>query len=142
MTIATFRGNYRWLSNFHPCTVTLDGVAYPSVEHAYQAAKTGDPLLRARMRDGTAGDAKRLGRTVLAAPDWAARKVSVMRGLLRQKFARSDLRMKLLATGDAELVEGNWWGDTFWGIYRGVGDNVFGRLLMEIRAECVGPHRG
>jgi predicted NAD-dependent protein-ADP-ribosyltransferase YbiA (DUF1768 family) len=41
----------------------------------------------------------------------------------------------LKATGDEELVEGNWWNDTFWGVCNGVGENNLGKLLMKIRAE-------
>ena len=40
--ILEFRGDYRWLSNMTPCIVTLDGVAYRSVEHAYMSAKSDD----------------------------------------------------------------------------------------------------
>jgi predicted NAD-dependent protein-ADP-ribosyltransferase YbiA (DUF1768 family) len=58
-----------------------------------------------------------------------------MRDLLRQKFAHPELRRLLLATGDAELVEGNTWGDRFWGVCAGRGQNHLGRLLMAIRAE-------
>ena len=33
-----------------------------------------------------------------------------------------------------ELVEGNYWGDTFWGICNGEGTNWLGILLMAERA--------
>jgi hypothetical protein len=39
MRITTFAGTYCWLSNFHPSTVQLDRVEYPTVEHAYQAPR-------------------------------------------------------------------------------------------------------
>jgi predicted NAD-dependent protein-ADP-ribosyltransferase YbiA (DUF1768 family) len=58
-----------------------------------------------------------------------------METLLRQKFAHPELRAKLKETNDAELVEGNWWGDRFWGVCRGEGENHLGKLLMKIRAE-------
>lgn len=45
----------------------------------------------------------------------------------------SDLRKKLLATGDAELVENNTCGDVFWGICDGVGENHLGKILMLVR---------
>jgi predicted NAD-dependent protein-ADP-ribosyltransferase YbiA (DUF1768 family) len=41
----------------------------------------------------------------------------------------------LLETGDAELIEGNDWGDTFWGVCGGKGNNFLGKLLMEVRKE-------
>lgn len=136
--IVSFSGAFRFLSNFHPSEVTLDGERYPSVEHAYQAAKSLDPAIRARLRNGCASaQAKRLGvwGTELR-PDWEQVKVGIMLGLLRQKFARGTLRgQQLDATGDRQLVEGNWWGDTFWGVCGGVGENQLGKLLMQVRAE-------
>lgn len=62
-------------------------------------------------------------------------KLRVMELLLRQKFQIPELGAKLLSTGSAELVEGNHWGDTFWGVYNKVGHNHLGKLLMKIRSE-------
>lgn len=49
------------------------------------------------------------------------------------KFAEPGLQAKLLETGNEELVEGNYWGDTFWGVCRGRGENHLGKLLMKVR---------
>jgi ribA/ribD-fused uncharacterized protein len=134
--IDSFRGEYRWLSTNWPAQVELGGMRFPSVEHAYQAAKTTDARQRAQFLTGSPGDAKRLGRRVTMRPDWEVVKVDVMRDLLRQKFARgSELAAKLIATGAQPLVEGNTWGDTFWGVCRGKGENNLGRLLMQVRDE-------
>jgi predicted NAD-dependent protein-ADP-ribosyltransferase YbiA (DUF1768 family) len=63
-------------------------------------------------------------------------KLPVMEHLLRQKFfTGSELAAKLVQTGDAILMEGNNWGDSFWGVCAGVGSNHLGRLLMLIRKE-------
>lgn len=134
-------GPYRFLSNFWPSEVELDCVHYPTVEHAYQAAKTFDPYHREIVRGFlNPAHAKRAGRRFKCRPDWADVKVQVMRVLLRQKFGpRRALAAKLEATGDAELIEGNGWGDTFWGVCDGEGENHLGRLLMEIRAENRNP---
>ena len=43
---------------------------------------------------------------------------------------------RLINTGDAILIEGNTWGDTYWGVCDGVGENRLGKLLMEVREEC------
>lgn len=133
--IDRFTGEHRFLSNFWLVPVELDGAEYPTVEHAYQAAKSADPAWRARVRAAARpGDAKRLGR---AAPQLSSSfdRVAVMRALVRQKFARhAELRERLLATGDAELIEGNDWGDRFWGVSGGRGQNQLGRMLMEVRA--------
>lgn len=132
--IAEFNGQYRFLSNFYPCIVQYEGVQYPSVEHAYQAAKTLDTAAREVIRScRKAGDAKRTGQGVVLRPDWEAVKIEVMRDLLWMKFSNDALQELLLATGDEELIEGNWWGDRFWGVCKGVGENHLGKLLMEIR---------
>jgi ribA/ribD-fused uncharacterized protein len=134
--ITSFSGPNRFLSNFWPAIVHLDGVDYPTVEHAYVAAKTLDTIKRAEVhRAATPGEAKRIGRKLQLRPDWDDVKVQVMADLLRQKFAHPALRDMLLATGNAELIEGNTWGDRFWGQCPvGVGENHLGRLLMELRA--------
>src|SRR5690606_36385664 len=111
-----FTGEHRWLSNFWPVQVEYEGMVFPSVEHAYQAAKC------ARLEDReiihralSPAVAKRLGRQVRMIQNWDQIKVEVMERLLRQKFASgTELARKLVATGDAQPVEYNNWGDTFW----------------------------
>src|SRR5437868_5423141 len=86
--IDRFHGDHGWLSNFWPSPIELDGAIYPTVEHAFQAAKTLDPEAREPIRQTTnPGQAKRLGRKVLLRSDWEQVKVEIMRGLLRKKFA-------------------------------------------------------
>lgn len=110
------------------------GVEFPTVEHAYQAAKSEHPLVRESfLQCATPGEAKREGRKVTVRRDWEQIKVSVMRNLLIQKFSDPELKQKLLDTAPNELIEGNWWGDKFWGVCRGEGKNVLGKLLMSIR---------
>jgi ribA/ribD-fused uncharacterized protein len=133
-----FSGDYRWLSNFYMSPVSYEGRRYPSVEHAYQAAKTTKLAERkkfALLR--TAGEAKRAGRKVTLRTGWEGMKVGVMLELLRFKFREFNLREKLKATGDALLVEGNDWGDRYWGVCRGNGQNWLGKLLMKVREEVV-----
>src|SRR4051812_48363597 len=85
--IESFTGEYSFLSNFYYVSVTYDGVVYPSVEHAYQAAKTVDTTERRMVqRQQTAGFAKKAGRRVTLRPDWEGIKVGIMRNLLRSKF--------------------------------------------------------
>ncbi len=136
--IDRFDGEYRWLSNFHPVSVMFEQREYRSVEHAYQAAKTLDISQRARIQQAaTPGLAKKIGRAVTIRSDWPESKLDVMLELLNQKFnsERPELRALLRATGDRELIEGNYWGDTYWGVCRGKGENHLGRLLMLIRSE-------
>lgn len=135
--IDRFTGEYRFLSNFFPAPVVLDGIEYPTVEHAYQAAKTEIEADREKVALArTPGEAKRVGRTLHLRPNWDTHwRKRVMRELLRQKFHDCLLARKLEETEDFELVEGNYWGDTYWGVCNGVGKNMLGKLLMEIREE-------
>lgn len=137
--IHEFQGFYRWLSNFWKVPVEMDGMIYPSVEHAYQAAKTFDQSARLSIQAlYKPGDAKRAGRRVTLRTDWEKVKLDVMLALLRNKFLDKNLREKLLATGDSMLIEGNTWGDTFWGMCGDSGENHLGRLLMQVRDEIRG----
>ena len=132
-TIDQFTGDYDFLSNFHPSPIEVDGVVYPTVEHAFQAAKTFDRTEKQSVAEAaTPGLAKRIGRKVRLRPDWEQVKIGIMEDLVRLKFTtHADLREKLLATGDAQLVEGNTWNDRFWGVCRGQGRNELGQSTME-----------
>jgi hypothetical protein len=135
MAITSFSEENRFLSNFYPCMVKMEGIEYPSVEHAYQAAKTLNVAEREEIALLTAGQAKRRGSRILPRVGWELMKVRIMEDLVRQKFNDRVLREMLLATGDAELTEGNDWGDKFWGVCDGEGENWLGRILMQIRSE-------
>lgn len=139
MTIKFFQDEYRFLSNFYSCRIEYEGLKYPSVEHAYQAAKTlntADKLLISMASNAT--EAKRRGRYVQIRPDWDEVKLGIMAKLLIQKFNNVGLANKLLMTNGLELIEGNYWHDLFWGKcycskHYGLGDNNLGQLLMEVR---------
>jgi ribA/ribD-fused uncharacterized protein len=137
LAIGEFQGKYRFLSNFWPAEVEFEGIAYPSAEHAYQSAKTLDRGERERIAKITdAGEAKKAGRALKLRDDWEQVKFDVMEQCVRNKFTRNaELREKLLATGGAELIEGNTWGDRVWGVYQGQGENRLGKILMKVRDE-------
>ena len=133
-----FRGKYSFLSNFYPAVV----YSYPSVEHAYQAAKTVDKKERVAIKTcATPAHAKRLGRKVAMRNGWNELKVEVMETLVKRKFENYPLlRQQLLATGDVELVEENRWHDCEWGCCicsrcKGRGKNRLGKILMRVRDE-------
>lgn len=136
--IDRFDGDYAFLSNFYPSSIfdSNDGLTYPTVEHFFQAKKS--VILREReliSKADTPGQAKRMGRKVQLRSDWEDIKLLVMEDALRRKFLKPRFKEALLATGDEELVEGNHWGDTFWGVCKGVGENHLGKLLMKIRED-------
>ncbi len=124
--ITEFQGEFRFLSNF------IGGV-----EQKYQAAKAINIEDAKRILQMTAGQSKREGRKIPIRADWETIKVEVMEGLLREKFMKEPFRSQLIATGTKHIQEGNRWGDTFWGVdlRTGEGQNILGRLIMEIRQE-------
>lgn len=110
---------------------------YATAEHAYQAAKSVNPLVRHSFTlDADPAHAKRMGREIDLREDWESVKLGVMEVILRSKYERhSGLRDSLLQTGNRPLVERNHWGDTFWGICNGKGENHLGKLLERLRFE-------
>lgn len=134
--IDSFRGENYFLSNFADCRFEWHGVVFFSVEAAFQGAKTGDDATLRVFRYYSPAESKREGRRVLLRRDWEEVKDSIMKELLMAKFSQNeDLKKKLLDTGDATLIEGNTWGDKYWGVCKGVGKNRLGELLMEVREE-------
>ena len=137
-----FDGEYAFLSNFYNASCIFEDKFYPTVEHAFQAAKSLDQAERDWIAAaGSPGLAKRLGRRVNLRPDWEKVKFDVMEECLRSKFADPVLKQKLLATGDEELVEGNYWHDNTYGncscerCKDVVGRNMLGNILMKLRTE-------
>lgn len=138
MEVKGFQGYYRFLSNFYPIEITFEGLTYTSSEAAFQAQKTLDEELRARFTRLDAREARTLGRDkkkTKVRKDWEDVKLNVMYKILRKKFSKQPCRNMLMETGDAYLEETNYWYDTFWGVYNGIGKNHLGRLLMLVRDE-------
>lgn len=143
--ITEFRDGYFFLSNFYKAEVELQGMTFPTLEHAFQAAKSLDYVERDTIRKRpTARAAKQAGRGIKLRRDWNTARLVIMEHLVRDKFTRHEyLKEKLLATGERHLVEGNTWGDAFWGAVKQgtdgawtwVGENHLGKILMKIRKE-------
>ncbi len=141
--ISDFRGAYDFLSNFYPIEMEMEGATYPTIEHAFQAAKSLDFAERRAVKNTkTAGEAKRMGRKINRRSDWFDVSLVIMEDLVRQKFTRyPELKSNLLETGEATLIEGNNWNDRFYGcVYdthrnEWVGENHLGKILMKVREE-------
>ena len=139
--IGNFGGEYRWLSNFYIHAITYKGKTYTSTEAAYQAHKSLDEDIHEQFTVLSPRESKELGQTIEKRSDWDMVKGSVMYEVLVEKFKDRVLRKKLLETGDAELVEGNWWHDNTWGdcicsdCIGITGVNMLGKTLMRIRKE-------
>lgn len=138
--ITSFSGEYRFLSNFWVAPIEYEGITYPSSEHAYQAAKTLNTDIREifSVLDSPA-KAKKLGQLIEIRADWEHVKINVMREIVEAKFENHpDLMSKLMDTKGQKLIEGNTWGDTFWGeCPLGTGRNELGKILMGIRDDIM-----
>jgi len=158
-----FKDEKRFLSNMYPCeikfeineklkslfpNVDFDGEVYGSSEHIYMAMKSKSKVWQKKIRDlDEPRKTKTLSRKALKTDilfetedhfilrdDWDEIKVEVMRAILYLKFAQNkDLQDKLLSI-DGYIEERNDWGDVFWGTDDGVGKNMLGICLMEVRA--------
>jgi ribA/ribD-fused uncharacterized protein len=135
MKISGFFNEWRFLSNFWECPVLFEGIIYPSAENAYQAAKTLNVEDRLKLKLMDSKSAKSFGKKVILRDDWNSIKLDIMLGIVLDKFSRnSELSQKLIDTGDSHLEESNYWGDTYWGTCRGVGQNNLGKILMQVRS--------
>lgn len=133
MIINNFRGKYSFLSNFYTTKIRYKGVEYSNTEAAFQAQKC--PERAAEFASLTGRDAKRYGKFVPLRSDWEQVKVDIMYDIVLAKFIQNEqLKQQLLDTGECKLIESNTWGDTFWGVCNGVGDNKLGRILMTVRS--------
>jgi hypothetical protein len=136
--IDTFTGKFWFLSNFYPSPVKLGKITYPTAEHAYQAqkAKTFQER-RVVSKLPSPAAARRYGRYQLKLrANWDEIKLSRMTIVLRAKFdptVNPKLCDWLIKTGEAELIEGNYWHDTYWGVCKDKGFNLLGKLLEELR---------
>lgn len=127
------------LSNFSAFRVTFRGTTFDTAEAAYHYQRfTSAQDRRGVLYTESAHDSFRYAQAHKAnqRPDWDAIKFDVMREILRAKADQHEyVRRKLLATGDRILVENSWRDDVWgWGPNRD-GQNMLGKLWMEIRAE-------
>ena len=145
--IESFSGRYNFLSNFYPAKIEHQGITYPTLEHYYVSMKVkndqqidGKYITMIDCRELIAkmpnpARVKQFGKIIKVRRDWDDVKLDVMLWGVREKFKHTDLKDLLLSTGDQELVEGNTWNDTYWGICRGEGQNNLGKILMKVRME-------
>lgn len=157
--IQWFVSDYAFLDLTFRSAFYYDNDSYLSAAAAFEAAK----ILNRRDRVSFWGWnckpwlARKLGKGIpryWIRPDWDAVQFDVMTEIQRSKFSWPDLRGKLVATGDAQLVYGNNFHDNLWGICMcqslptsklkyginlrcsGSGDNRLARILMQVRQEC------
>lgn len=151
--INSFTGRYVFLSNFYNCIIPHQGLVYKSVEAFYVAMKSdSDQFINGNYY--TSGDfremiskldnpglIKKIGQKVKLRKDWDSKKLEYMNWAVREKFKDETLKELILLTNDQEIIEENYWGDTFWGVCKGKGQNHLGKILMKVRDELRGIKR-
>ena len=149
--IGPFKDEYEFLSNFYPSPIRFrhprTGIELyaPTVEHAYQACKTMHiSEIEYVLAAETPGKAKLRGRQVSLVSDWEDVKVGTMYSLVLMKFKSSnELEYNLIKTGDAILIEKNWWHDNQFGACvcdkckNKTKHNYLGKILMLVRDKLV-----
>lgn len=136
--INTFSGRHFWLSNFVACSIVYKNRVYPTTEHAYQAQKTSSIEWQQKIQEADGPrQAKFLGRQCPLRDDWDSLRDQVMLEVSRLKYQQPTFGNKLVATYPRELIEGNYWGDTYWGVHNGKGENKLGKILMRVRQELM-----
>jgi ribA/ribD-fused uncharacterized protein len=146
LDIKFYRSNekpYGVFSNLYPSQVRFEGKVYPTAEHAYQAGKARKPEVRDWILSAPSPALAAMAAHGLytwdVTPAWAETKFDRMRRVLRAKFEQHpNLRKILLSTGNARLVEVGTVNNAvnrLWGEVNGVGQNMLGIMLMELRAE-------
>ena len=130
-------------SNLYRREIAFEGETFATSEHAYQAGKARKPAVRKWLMDAPSPALLAMAAHGLyywdVAPGWSTSKFDRMRAVLRAKFTQHpDLLELLLGTGEARLVETATVDNEvnrLWGEVNGVGRNMLGELLMELRAE-------
>ena len=144
-SINSFRGEYRFLSNFYQCPFEFEGLIYSNAEAASQAQKCMNKeervkytLIKNPVR------AKQMGKKEQLPENWDMKAYRIMDDILHAKFKVPELAELLKNTGDKYLEEGNHWHDNRWGrctcerCATKVSENWLGKILMGIRNELKG----
>lgn len=144
--VCFYEQDFYVLSNFSSFQVALWGMTFQTSEHAYHWRKFSEANAFVAIKVLCAFSAHEALRIATRhrddrRKDWDDVKVDIMREILAAKVAQHEyVRRKLLTTGTRELVE-NSWRDDFWGWGPNrEGENMLGKLWMELRAALLAEH--
>lgn len=134
---------YGAFSNLYRRSIIFEGTEFATSEHAYQAGKARKPEVREWLMAAPTPSLLAMAAHGLyvwdVSPDWSKIKFDRMKGVLVAKFTQhADLHELLLSTGNARLVESATVDNAvnrLWGEVNGIGKNMLGKLLMEVRDE-------
>ena len=129
------KDKYFFLSNFYPCLVhiNIEGkeILFQNAEAAFQAQKNAE--LAPHFALLQAWEAKKLGKGIaITTPNWNTYRLTAMAKALHSKFSDPKL-MEMLQDVNEEIVEDNYWNDTYWGVCKGNGKNMLGKMLTNIK---------
>ena len=126
---------YECFSNFYEAPIVYNEKEYVTNEHFFQAHKATTPEDFEKIRTApTPGTAKRYGNQIKLISNWEDKKDRIMFTALLLKFTQHpQLAFALLRTQNRYIEEGNNWGDKYWGVVDGKGENTLGKLLMKVR---------
>lgn len=130
-----FKEEYRWLSNFATLEtpIMMYGIKFYTTEQLYQACKC-KRMDQFVLFDGlTAAESKKFGRTVEMRRDWNRIRIPVMHRIQMIKYTQPKFNALLAQTSGLYIEETNDWGDVFFGVCNGVGENHLGKIIMDIR---------
>lgn len=130
-----FKNKYFFLSTFYPCdvevTIKNKNYIFKNVESAFQCRKNEDLAENFLLLKGL--EAKKLGEQIeIKDPNWNVNQLYSMGKALHSKFKNFALFFQLKLIKE-DIINENFWGDTFWGVYKGEGYNILGKMLMNIR---------
>lgn len=129
-------GNVIWMRNDYASDISFGGITYPTLEHAFQAAKVFEDEVKEEIAEAEdVKEARRIGRNALLRSDWDISRNKVMELLIRLKFTQNkDLAIRLAKTGSLDLVMEGY--DSYWGTGQdGNGENHLGKILEAVRDE-------
>lgn len=133
-----YEAEFYALSNYSAFRIQWGGNVFDTSEAAYHWAKfPSSPHIRGLILNAPSAHlAQQIAITYKGErrPDWDDVKVGIMREILLEKVRQHEyVRRKLLETGTRELIEDSWRDDFWgWGPSRD-GQNMTGKLWMEIR---------
>jgi len=116
------KGPYKCLGNSYSATILVEGITYPSVEHAFQAAKVSDRAIKFQISKASLSEVRNLLEDIWVRPNWNDVKYATLHQLVKLKFeSNKELAKVLMGTGTKLLG--------------GKTEAELGSILMKVRSE-------